>query len=167
MRKRILGLVGAATLLSAAPASANTYCFTSGGFSACASATVQLVNGNAQLQVQIQNLSGVTGNTTYTITEFGLYYGSTGNFGSLTSLDVSPSSAWTNGTTNALNGPGAGNSPAQPFTFLGGAGVSGQTGSLAGCSGGVGLTTGRASGRVIRVSVKCHWTCKSFVKDTE
>jgi hypothetical protein len=137
MRKRVLGLAGVAALVLATPASANTYCFVSGGFSACASATVQLVNGDAWLQVEIQNLSGVQGNTTYTITEFGLYYAGTGDYGSFTSLVSAPSADWTNGVTNALDGPGAGNSPPSPYTFLGGAGVSGQGGSLSGCTGGV------------------------------
>jgi hypothetical protein len=118
MRKRVLGLVGAAALFAAAPASAATYCYTSGGFSACASATITTQSGNTQLTVVVQNLSGIQGNTTYLLTGFGLYYlGATSPFtGSLTALTSGPS-GWSNGLLNALENPG----PSGGADWLGGA----------------------------------------------
>jgi hypothetical protein len=118
MRKRILGLVGAATLLSAAPASAATYCFNSGGFSACASATITVNGGLTQLTVDVTNLSGIQGNTTYLLTGFGLYYlGATSPFtGSLSALTSGPT-GWSNGLLNALANPG----PSGGADWLGGA----------------------------------------------
>jgi hypothetical protein len=118
MRKRILGLVGAAALLSAAPAGAATYCYNSGGFTACASATITVNGGLTQLTVDVTNLSGIQGNTTYLMTGFALYYlGDTSPFtGSLTALTSGPS-LWSNGLLNPLTNPG----PAGGATWLGGA----------------------------------------------
>jgi hypothetical protein len=118
MRKRVLGLVGAAALFAAVPASATNYCFSSPGFSACASATITTQNGNTQLTVVVQNLSGIQGNTTYLMTGFALYYaGASSPFtGSLTALTSGPS-GWSNGLLNPLINP----DPAGGADWLGGA----------------------------------------------
>jgi opacity protein-like surface antigen len=117
MRKRILGLVGAAALLSAAPASAATYCYTSGAFSACASATIQVNGGLTQLTVDVTNLSGIQGNTTYLLTGFGLYYlGATSPFTGTITLASGPSQ-WVDGVQQALLSPG----PIGGAEWLGGA----------------------------------------------
>jgi hypothetical protein len=117
MRKRILGLVGAITLFSAAPASASVYCISSGGFSACASATIAVNGGLTQLTVDVQNLSGIQGNTTYLLTGFGLYYlGATSPFTGTITLASGPSQ-WGDGVLNSLQNPG----PAGGADWLGGA----------------------------------------------
>jgi hypothetical protein len=117
MRKRVLGLVGAAALFAAAPASAATYCYTSGGFSACASATISVNGGLTQLTVDVTNLSGIQGNTTYLLTGFGLYYlGASSPFTGAITLSSGPS-LWVDGVLNALANPG----PAGGADWLGGA----------------------------------------------
>lgn len=116
MRKRILGLVGAAALFSTVPASAATYCYTSGAFSACASATIAVNGGLTQLTVDVTNLSGIQGNTTYLLTGFGLYYlGATSPFTGAITLSSGPSQ-WVDGVQNSLLNPG----PAGGATWLGG-----------------------------------------------
>ncbi len=118
MKAKVLGFLGAAALFTATPASATTFCLSSGGFSACASAVITTQGGNTQLTVVVQNLSGIQGNTTYILTGFALYYaGASSPFtGSLTALTSGPS-LWTNGLLSALTNPG----PAGGATYLGGA----------------------------------------------
>jgi hypothetical protein len=117
MRKRILGLVGAAALFSTVPASAATYCYTSGAFSACASATIAVNGGLTQLTVDVTNLSGIQGNTTYLLTGFGLYYlGATSPYTGTITLASGPSQ-WVDGVQNALQNPG----PSGGAEWLGGA----------------------------------------------
>jgi hypothetical protein len=125
MRKRILGLVGAAALLSAAPASAATYCYNSGAFSACASATIAVNGGLTQLTVDVTNLSGIQGNTTYLLTGFGLYYlGATSPFTGAITLTSGPSQ-WVDGVQQALLSPG----PVGGADWLGGANNGGNVSS--------------------------------------
>lgn len=117
MRKRILGLVGAAALFSTVPASATTYCYNSGAFSACASATIAVNGGLTQLTVDVTNLSGIQGNTTYLLTGFGLYYlGASSPFTGAITLSSGPS-LWVDGVLNSLANPG----PAGGADWLGGA----------------------------------------------
>lgn len=118
MKGKVLALLGAASLFAAVPASATVYCLSSGGFSACASATISTQGGNTQLTVVVQNLSGIQGNTTYVLTGFALYYaGASSPFtGTLTGLTSGPS-LWSNGLLNALTNPG----PVGGATYLGGA----------------------------------------------
>ncbi|MBL8984670.1 MAG: PEP-CTERM sorting domain-containing protein [Gemmatimonadetes bacterium] len=131
MKKRVLAGVGLALALTASRASATTYCYTGvAGFSACASANITVNNGLTQLQVAIQNLSGSMGNTTFTITQFGLYYLTPPNYtGSLTAL--SPFTGWQNGTSSSMRNPG----PTGTASWLGGAQtVNGNNYALVGCS---------------------------------
>jgi hypothetical protein len=115
-----LGLTLAAVgLFSAVPASATVYCYTSGGFSACASATITTNAGLTQLTVQVQNLSNVQfapGNTMYVLTGFGIYY-LTPPGGSGVATLTSGASHWTNGVSNDLANPG----PSGTETWVGGA----------------------------------------------
>lgn len=133
MTKRIIAAGGLAAALFAGRASATTYCYTGvSGFSACASASI-VVNGSlTQLQIAIQNLSGVQGNTTYAITQFGLYYLVPPNYtGSLSAL--APFAGWSNGVTTSLTNPG----PTGTALWLGGAHTTNGTNySLIGCAGG-------------------------------
>lgn len=131
MTKRLVAGSSLALLLLAGRASASTYCYTGiSGFSACASATVTVNGGLTQLQVAIQNLSGVQGNTVYAITQFGLYYLVPPNYtGSLTSL--TPFAGWTNGVTTSLTNPGPSGTP---FWIGGAHTINGTNYSLIGCT---------------------------------
>lgn len=132
MRRRILSGAGLAMALVAREAAATTYCYTGvAGFAACASATIVVNGGLTQLQVAIQNLSGNTGNTVFSITQFGLYYLVPPNYtGSLTSL--ASFTGWRNGVTNSLTNPGP--TSGTPV-WIGGARTSnGNNYSLVGCS---------------------------------
>jgi len=108
MLKRIIGAVALTGALVASPAYAakNTYCYTSGAFSACASAAITTNGSNTTLTVAIQNLSHSQGNTVYTLTAFGLYYvfppTHTGSSPSL----ASGQPGWTAGTPLVLKNGG-------------------------------------------------------------
>jgi hypothetical protein len=120
---RRIGLgVATAGVLAAAPLHATTYCYTSGGFSACASAVVTVNAGLTQLQISIQNLSNQVGNTIYGITSFGLYYitppAATGN---ITLTNAGFATNWTNGIGTKLATPGPTLGAGQAVQWLGGA----------------------------------------------
>jgi PEP-CTERM motif len=139
MIKRVIAGAGLAMVLVARDSSAavapgpspSTYCYTGvAGFSACASATIVVNSGLTQLQIAIQNLSGVQGNTSFSITQFGLYYLVPPNYtGTLTKL--TPFSGWQNGITNSLTRPGP---TAGRASWLGGAQTAnGNNFALLGC----------------------------------
>ncbi len=118
MIRRILAIATVATALTGTPASATKYCFHTGGFSACASATISVQNNLTQLTVQVQNLSGVVGNTTYSLFGLGLYYqGAHSPFSGSLGLLQGPTSQWINGVSSLLKVPG----PQGGATWLGGA----------------------------------------------
>lgn len=97
-------LIGGALALGPASAHAvNTYCLVSGSFSACASATFTMIDAGT-LQVQVTNLSGIQGNTTYDLSAVGFFYkpdASTGHSLELAWSDV----GWTTGLGYGLQDP--------------------------------------------------------------
>ncbi len=130
MFRKTFGLAVATTVLASSQANASVYCFHSGAFSACASAIVLVHPTFTSLRIQVQNLSGIQGNTVYSLTGVGLYYlGATSPYtGNLTL--TSPLTNWKNGFgfIKNLGGPSGG------ATFLGGAGKTGPNyAGLLGC----------------------------------
>jgi hypothetical protein len=122
MFRRIGLALGTAGLLAASPLHATTYCYTSGGFSACASAVISVNAGLTQLQVSIQNLSNQVGNTLYGITSFGLYYITPPAASGTIALTNSGTAAnWINGPGTSLTNPGPTLGSGQAVNWLGGA----------------------------------------------
>jgi PEP-CTERM motif len=132
MKNRVIAGTGLALLMVTGRASATTYCYTGvAGFSACASASIVVNGGQTQLQIAIQNLSGVQGNTVFSITQFGMYYLVPPNYtGSLSSL--SPFTGWSNGVNNSLLNPGP--TAGTPLWIGGAHTTNGNNYSLVGCS---------------------------------
>lgn len=102
---RAAAFMGGVLALGPATAQATTtYCLVSGSFSACASATFSLVSGGTQLQVEVTNLSGIQGNTSYNLSAIGFFYrpdAATGHSLTLASSDV----GWTNGFNYGIQDP--------------------------------------------------------------
>jgi hypothetical protein len=122
--------------LAASPlhASANTYCYTVGGFSACASAAITTNGSNTTLTIAIQNLSRSVGNTVHTVTAFGLYYifppthtGSSAGF-------LSGQPGWTAGTPGIIKTSGPILGAGQSTLWVAGAkATNAATGGIVGC----------------------------------
>ena len=75
MRTALIGtLLVSSTLVGAGEAAAVTYCSTSGGFGACASAGLGLGHGGSGPAVGLRNLTGVAGDAGYVLAGFALYY---------------------------------------------------------------------------------------------
>lgn len=75
MRIALIGiLVVSGTLVGATNAAAVSYCSTSGGFGACASAGLGLGHGGSGPAVGLRNLTGVIGDAGYVLAGFALYY---------------------------------------------------------------------------------------------
>lgn len=78
MRIALIGtLVVSGTLAGAGNAAAVSYCSTSGGFGACASAGLGLGHDGSGPAVGLRNLTGVAGDAGYVLAGFALYYVST------------------------------------------------------------------------------------------
>lgn len=140
MVKRIAAAVALAGALATSPLhAANTYCYTSGGFSACASAAITTNAGNTVLTVAIQNLSHTLGNTIYTATSFGLYYLKPPAFTGTMSFASGPAgwgagSPGINGVPNSLVNPGPTLAAGQTVAWVGGAATNnGANNGLLGC----------------------------------
>jgi len=136
MRIRVglaMGALGG--VLAASPLSATTYCYTSGGFAACASASITTSGGLTQLTIAIQNLSNQVGNSIFMINGFGLYYLVPPPFtGSIALTSVPGGVGWINGQGSALTTPGPTLLPGQSTNWVGGARTStGTKYSLIGC----------------------------------
>jgi len=138
MRRIRVGLLAGALggALAASPLSANIYCFTSGGFSACASASITTSGGLTQLTIAIQNLSNQVGNTIHMINGFGLYYLVPPPFTGSIALSAVPGGAgWTNGPGTGLTNPGPILQPGQSVNWVGGARtLVGSRFALTGCA---------------------------------
>jgi hypothetical protein len=75
MRIALIGtLLVSSTLAGATDAAAVSYCSTSGGFGACASAGLGLGHGSSGPAVGLRNLTGVIGDAGYVLAGFALYY---------------------------------------------------------------------------------------------
>ena len=75
MRIALIGtLLVSSTLVGASDAAAVSYCSTSGGFGACASAGLGLGHGASGPAVGLRNLTGVAGDAGYILAGFALYY---------------------------------------------------------------------------------------------
>lgn len=75
MRIALIGtLLVSSTLVGAGDAAAVSYCSTSGGFGACASAGLGLGHGGSGPAVGLRNLTGVAGDAGYVLAGFALYY---------------------------------------------------------------------------------------------
>ena len=75
MRLTLIGtLLVSSTLVGAGNAAAVSYCSTSGGFGACASAGLSLGHGGSGPAVGLRNLTGVVGDAGYVLAGFALYY---------------------------------------------------------------------------------------------
>jgi hypothetical protein len=102
---RTAAIIGGVLALGPATAQATTtYCLVSGSFSACASANFSLINGGTQLQVELTNLSGIQGNTSYNLSAIGFFYKpdeDTGHSLALFSSDV----GWTDGFSFGIQDP--------------------------------------------------------------
>jgi hypothetical protein len=100
MRVALIGtLLVSSTLAGAGNAAAVSYCSTSGGFGACASAGLGLGHGSSGPAVGIRNLTGVMGDAGYVLAGFALYYVSTQlPFGGAPDSDGIGSVALANGT---------------------------------------------------------------------
>jgi hypothetical protein len=70
----IATLLVSSTLVGATNAAAVSYCSTSGGFGACASAGLGLGYGGSGPAVGLRNLTGVVGDAGYVLAGFALYY---------------------------------------------------------------------------------------------
>jgi hypothetical protein len=75
MRIALIGtLLVSSTLVGTTHAAAVSYCSTSGGFGACASAGLGLGHGSSGPAVGLRNLTGVVGDAGYVLAGFALYY---------------------------------------------------------------------------------------------
>jgi hypothetical protein len=75
MRIALIGtLLVSSTLVGANNAAAVSYCSTSGGFGACASAGLGLGHGGSGPSVGLRNLTGGVGDAGYVLAGFALYY---------------------------------------------------------------------------------------------
>jgi hypothetical protein len=75
MRIALIGtLLVSSTLAGATNVAAVSYCSTSGGFGACASAGLGLGHGGSGPAVGLRNLTGVIGDAGYILAGFALYY---------------------------------------------------------------------------------------------
>lgn len=135
MFKRIVAAVAVTGVLAVSPLHAvkNTYCYTAGGFSACASAAITTNNGLTSLTVAIQNLSGSTGNSVFKITSFGLYYIVPPSHTRSVSLASGPG-GWSNGVQSILKVPGPTLGGGQSVQWVGGSFANPLSNGILGCS---------------------------------